>query len=56
VTGNAVGAELAGAEPDAAGEAGDAAAGTEVAASAWRENTSKTVRIPAARIATCTAR
>jgi hypothetical protein len=28
----------------------------EVAACACRENTSKTVRIPAARIATCTAR
>jgi hypothetical protein len=30
--------------------------GAEVAASACRENTSRMVRIPAAKIATCTAR
>jgi hypothetical protein len=44
--------------------AGDAASavltgaelGAEVAASACRENTSKMVRIPAAKIAACTAR
>jgi hypothetical protein len=40
----------------AGAETGGAAAGAEVAASAWRENTSKMVRIPAAKIATCTAR
>jgi hypothetical protein len=40
----------------AAEETGGAPADAEVAASAWRENTSKMVRIPAAKIATCTAR
>jgi hypothetical protein len=52
--GAAAGAETGGAAAGA--ETGGAAAGAEVAASAWRENTSKMVRIPAAKIATCTAR
>ena len=44
-------------EPElvAAGAAAEAV-GAEVAACACRENTSKMVRIPAAKIATCTAR
>ena len=36
--------------------AGDAAVGVAVAASAWRENTSRMVRIPAASSANCIAR
>jgi fructose-1-phosphate kinase PfkB-like protein len=40
----------------AAEGAGDAAVGAAVAASAWRENTSKMVRIPAASSANCIAR
>jgi hypothetical protein len=40
----------------AAGEPGGEAAGTEVAAWAWREDTSKIARIPAAKIAACIAR
>ena len=42
-------------ELEAAGPAADTV-GAEVAASACRENTSRMVRIPAAKIATCTAR
>ena len=42
-------------ELEAAGPAADTV-GAEVAASACRENTSMMVRIPAAKIATCTAR
>jgi hypothetical protein len=43
-------------ELEAAGAAADAVGAEEVAASACRENTSRMVRIPAAKIATCTAR
>jgi hypothetical protein len=40
----------------AAEETGDAVVGGEVAAWAWREKTSRTARIPAAKIAACIAR
>ena len=44
-------------EPElVAADAADAAGVAEVAACACRENTSRMVRIPAAKIATCTAR
>ena len=50
---DATGAGTAGAELD---DGAGAAEGAKVAACACRENTSKTARIPAAAIATCTAR
>jgi hypothetical protein len=52
VTGDVAGAALAGPEPGAAEETGDA----KVAASVCRENTRKMARIAAAKTATCTAR
>jgi hypothetical protein len=54
VAGSGAGAELAGAAGVVAEVTGVEV--TEVAACACRENTSKTTRIPAATIATCTAR
>jgi hypothetical protein len=47
---------VAGVAQVAAGGPGGAAAGGEVAAWAWREDTSRMARIPAARIAVCIAR
>ena len=60
VTGDA--AEVTADAAEVTGDAADVTVGTagaggaEVAACACRENTSKMVRIPAAKIATCTAR